>query len=295
MAGKPNTAPLSMVEKDGLWRRRHGVQFYLGVINVFLLYYYTDVWGINPASAAFMFLITKVIDAFSDPVWVSSQTEPEAGGVGTTYLLGCCARGPWVICLSGARIWRDRQVDFCLRLLLLFMLAYTAINVPYSALLAVISPLGRATRATQSLIFASLGTLIVRATTKPLVAALGDGDEVAGFRLTMILFAVLAAGLFWFAFLQRKTHSAGQTREQRSGRNRRSPEEHFWIVLAIAGISAIIGLVGRISSAAFYTKYVLKIGKKTFFGGWTARPHHYLQFPGSIDRGAHHADPAEVL
>ena len=43
-----------------------------------------------------------------------------------------------------------------------FMLAYTAINVPYSALLAVISPIAEErTKATQfRFIFASLGTLI---------------------------------------------------------------------------------------------------------------------------------------
>ena len=67
MAGKPGTAPLSMTEKVGYGVGDMATNFYMGVINVFLLYYYTDVWGISPASAAFMFLITKVIDAVSDP------------------------------------------------------------------------------------------------------------------------------------------------------------------------------------------------------------------------------------
>ena len=37
-----------------------------------------------------------------------------------------------------------------------------------------------------------------------------------------------------------------------------------WIVLAISGISAVVGLVGRISSAAFYGKYYLKLGEGSY-------------------------------
>ena len=57
-----------MMEKMGYGAGDMASNFYLGVINVFLLYYYTDVWGIDPASAAFMFLITKVIDAVSEAI-----------------------------------------------------------------------------------------------------------------------------------------------------------------------------------------------------------------------------------
>ena len=64
------------------------------------------------------------------------------------------------------------------------MLAYTAINVPYSALLAVISPIAsERTKATQfRFVFASLGTLSVGAFASPLVNWLGAGDELQGFQ-----------------------------------------------------------------------------------------------------------------
>ncbi len=82
------------------------------------------------------------------------------------------------------------------------MLAYTAINVPYSALLAVISPVAEErTKATQfGSYFASLGTLCVGAFATPLVGWLGGDDEVLGFRLTIILFAILSVLIFWITF-----------------------------------------------------------------------------------------------
>ena len=92
MAGKPGTAPLSMTEKVGYGVGDMASNFYMGVINVFLLYYYTDVWGISPASAAFMFLITKVIDAVSDPAWVYRRSnEKQMGSLPSVSALGRCA------------------------------------------------------------------------------------------------------------------------------------------------------------------------------------------------------------
>ena len=59
--------------KKFIWRQRIGFGIsdyacnlaYL-MVNTYLLIFYTDVAGIPAASAAFMFLITKFIDAFTD-------------------------------------------------------------------------------------------------------------------------------------------------------------------------------------------------------------------------------------
>lgn len=41
--------------------------FYLGFFGIFLMYYYTDVFVISAAAAEFMLLVTKIVDAISDP------------------------------------------------------------------------------------------------------------------------------------------------------------------------------------------------------------------------------------
>ncbi|MGA8203146.1 MAG: MFS transporter, partial [Woeseiaceae bacterium] len=142
----------------------------------------------------------------------------------------------------------------------LVMLAYTAVNVPYSALLAVISPVAEErTKATQfRLALASLGTLSVGAFATPLVNRLGGDDEVVGFRLTIILFAVLSVFLFWITFATTKERI-------RSGSHQSGVGEDFsalltnvsWIVLAATGILVVVGLIARFSSIVFYLKYYL--------------------------------------
>ena len=269
----PTSAPtdhtLSFVEKAGYGLGDMASNFYMGVINVFLLYYYTDVWGISPASAAFMFLITKIIDAVSDPAMglIADRTQTRWGRY-RPYLLWVavpCGLLGYLLFL-GPDLSESGKLAFAYVSYSLVMLAYTAINVPYSALLAVISPSEQErTKATQfRFIFASLGQLVVGATTKPLVAYFGNGDEVAGFRITMLLFAALSVIMFWITFAT--TQERIQPKKQES-----KIKDDFgvllknvsWIALAISGILAVIGLVSRISSTAFYTKYYMNLGEET--------------------------------
>lgn len=262
--------PLSLLEKIGYGCGDMASNLYLGVVNVFLLYYYTDIWGIDPAAAGFMFLVTKVIDAVSDPAMglIADRTQTRWGRY-RPYLLWMAVPLGLLgyLLFLGPDLSTSGKLIFAYVSYSLMMLAYTAINVPYSALLAVISPSEEErVKATQfRFIFASLGTLLVGATTKPLVAYLGAGDEVVGFRLAMMIFAAISVLLFLFTFFT--TQERIQPEPQES-----NVKDDFsillknksWIVLAVAGILMIIGFVSRLSSVAFYNKYFMQLGDESY-------------------------------
>lgn len=266
MSKKSDTAPLSFVEKVGYGLGDMASNFYMGFFGIFLLYYYTDVWGIHPGHAAFMFLITKIIDAISDPAMglISDRTNTRWGKY-RPYLIWAAI--PYALLgyllFLGPDLSEQGKIVYAYVTYSLVMLAYTAINVPYSALLAVIHPLTEErTKATQyRFVFASLGSLVVGATTKPLVEWLGQGNEVTGFRLTIILFAILSVLLFAITFATTKERIKPPKHDS-------SIRDDFgvllknvsWIVLAITGILIVVGLVGRIASTAFYTKYYMVSG-----------------------------------
>ncbi len=266
MTSKTNTAPLSVFEKVGYGVGDMASNFYMGFFNIFLLYYYVDVWGISPAGAATMFLVTKVIDAVSDPAMgiIADRTQTRWGKY-RPYILWMAI--PYALLgyllFLGPDLSETGKLIFAYVSYSLIMLAYTAINVPYSALLAVISPLSEErTSATQyRFIFATLGTLSVGATAKPLVDYLGGGDELLGFRLTILLFAVLSLVLFFYTFastrerIQPPKHESSIAEDLNVLKNNRS-----WIILAICSILIVVGLVARISSTAFYSKYNMMYG-----------------------------------
>ena len=263
MNNKSDTAPLSFREKVGYGLGDMASNFYMGFFGLFLLYYYTDVFGIAPAAAATMLLLTKVVDAVSDPAMglIADRTDSRWGKY-RPYLLWVAV--PYAVLgyllFLGPELSDTGKLIYAYVTYTLVMLAYTAINVPYSALLAVISPVAEErTKATQfRFIFASLGTLCVGAFATPLVGWLGGDNELLGFRLTIILFAILSVLIFWFTF--------AMTRERiRPAPHHSSVGEDFsallknvsWIVLVATGILVVVGLIARFASIVFYLKYYL--------------------------------------
>lgn len=266
MSNKSNTAPLSFLEKVGYGIGDMASNFYMGFFNIFLLYYYVDVWGIAPAGVATMFLVTKVIDAISDPTMgiIADRTETKWGKY-RPYILWVAV--PYALLgyllFLGPDLSQTGKLIFAYVSYSLIMLAYTAINVPYSALLAVISPVSEErTKATQyRFIFASLGTLSVGASAKPLVDWLGGGNELLGFRLTILLFAVLTIALFLFTFFSTKERVKPKKHETSIAEDADVLLKNIsWIILAICSILIVVGLVMRISSTAFFTKYNMAYG-----------------------------------
>ncbi|MBN1972049.1 MAG: MFS transporter [Sedimentisphaerales bacterium] len=266
------TAPLSFKEKVGYGLGDMASNFYMGFFGLFLLYYYTDIFGLSPAAVGTMMLVTKIIDAFTDPAMglIADRTNTKWGRY-RPYLL-------WVaipygllgyVLFLGPDFSNIGKLIYAYLTYSAIMLAYTAINVPYSALLAVISPLAEErTKATQyRFILASLGSLAVAAFTTPLKDWLGGGDDLLGFRLTIIIFAILSVLLFWVTFattkerIKLKPHTAS-VREDFS----EIIKNKSWLALVAGGILIVIGLLARQSSILYYLKYyMLDDGAKLFW------------------------------
>ncbi len=262
---------LTVKEKVGYGLGDMASNFYMGFFGLFLLYYYTDVYGISPAAAATMLLVTKVVDAISDPAMglLADRTNSRWGRY-RPYLLWCAI--PYALLgyllFLGPDFSETGKLIFAYVSYTLVMLAYTAINVPYSGLLAVISPIAeQRTKATQyRFVFASLGTLAVGALATPLVAWLGAGDELRGFRLTIILFAVLSVAIFWITFATTRERVRPPIHDSSVKQDLSALIKNVsWAILVIAGICVVIGLVARFASIVFYLKYYVQEDGTTYF------------------------------
>jgi GPH family glycoside/pentoside/hexuronide:cation symporter len=143
----------------------------------------------------------------------------------------------------------------------LMMLAYTAINVPYSALMGVISPVSieRTKVSSYRFFFAfSAGWLIVTFV-RPLKDLLGGGDEVLGFQLVMAIFAVLSVAFFWICFATTKERVAPPPKQNTNVKAdlaalmRNGP----WLVLFVAGILTLMSIAVRAGGTMYYFKYFI--------------------------------------
>lgn len=70
MKNKPDIG-IGTIAGYGLGALGNGLPWTL--TSIFLLYFYTDIFGISPAAAGMLFLLTRIWDAINDPVvghWV---------------------------------------------------------------------------------------------------------------------------------------------------------------------------------------------------------------------------------
>lgn len=181
-------------------------------ISMYLLMFYTNVYGLDPSAAAFMFLIVRVVDVIWDPVVGTyvDKHNPRFGKYRSYLLLaGVPLTGFAILCFwdgfSGSLLYA--YITYVGMSML-----YTLINVPYGALNASL------TRDTEEItvltsvrmFLANVGGLAVAYGIPMIVATLSpDGkintvESANAWFVTMAIYAVAGLVLLLFCFTQTK-------------------------------------------------------------------------------------------
>ncbi|MCK5781317.1 MAG: MFS transporter [Flavobacteriales bacterium] len=148
---------------------------------IFQMYFYTDIFGIPAAVVGTMFLITKIWDSLNDPMMgiIADRTNTKWGKF-RPYILWLAL--PFaligVLTFTTPDFGLTGKIVYAYVTYTLMMMVYTAINIPYSSLMGVISasPKQRASFSQYRFMFAFSGGLLVQALTLPLVNTIG-GDN----------------------------------------------------------------------------------------------------------------------
>ncbi|MCB5226539.1 glycoside-pentoside-hexuronide (GPH):cation symporter [Alishewanella sp. 16-MA] len=233
-------------------------------VMLFLTFFYTDIFGISPAIVGSMFLLVRIIDAVTDPLMgaLADNTKSRHGKY-RPYLLWLAL--PFAFCSVLAFTTPDfsenGKVWYAFATYTLLMLAYTAINIPYSALGGVLTadPNERVSVQTYRFIFGMLGGLLVTACTLPLVEYFGQGDQARGYQWTIAAMSLLGMILFLlcFAGTRERVHApANQKITLRSGMSTLWQNDQ-WRILCVAALFLLTGMVLRNTLAIYYVKYFL--------------------------------------
>lgn len=269
----PETEKLSVKEKIGYSLGDTASNLFFQTFILFLPIFYTDVFGLPAAAMGTMFLVTRIFDAVNDPIMgtIADHTKTRWGKFRPYILLFAIPFG-----IMGVLTFTTPGFDATGKLIYayitynLLMVMYTIVNVPYSALMGVITPnsLERTEVSSFRFVAAFVGGLIVQAATISLVKYFGQGNDAVGWQWAMGCLAGLAAVLLFITFATTKERV--QPPKEQKSQFKRDLRDLFsnapWLMIAGATVCQLTFIVMRQSSVAYYFKYYVGDQQLNLFG-----------------------------
>ncbi|MBN2280684.1 MAG: MFS transporter [Candidatus Marinimicrobia bacterium] len=271
-----NTQKLKLTEKLSYGFGDLASVLYWQTFMMYFTFFYTDVFLIPASAAATMFLVSRIWDGINDPMMgvVADRTVTRWGKF-RPYLLWLCI--PFAVVgvftftvpefsMAGKMIWAYTTF-------ILIMMLYTAINIPYTALLGVISADSNERTSVSSIkfIFAYAAGIIVSATLLPMVKGLGKGNDARGWQLSFVIYGIAAVIFFLIAFkgTRERVHPPKSQKTSVIKDLKELVTNGPWVILLLGTLTFILFVAVRGSVTAHYFKYVIGEQKVSLLGGKT--------------------------
>lgn len=250
------------------WRERFSYasldfsgQLIFNVISAYLLYFFTDVAGIPVATAGVILLIARVFDGIDAPIWGSLiDITHTRWGKARPYFLWMAT--PFavmgVLTFWAPQILLHQRIMYCAITYIITGISYTGINTPLTTVLPLLTPNSQERLTLNSIRLAgsNLGVLVTNVLTLPLVALLGGGNDIIGFRWTMIIFASLFWILTLIAFSNIKERVKPAQEKVSIKLSVKAIKGNWpWIIIVLSNLIFWVALTVRSSTIVYYLTY----------------------------------------
>lgn len=258
---------LSIKEKIGYGLGDTASHFVWDMVGFWILIFYTDTFGISAAAAGTIMLVARFWDMISDPIMgiIADKTKTRWGKF-RPYILWMAL--PYsilaVLTFTTPDFGQTGKIIWAGITYFSLMTVFTAINLPYSSLGAVMTSdsYERAGLNSYRFIFAFIGQLIVSGTALTLAKYFGQGDNEKGYQITLLLFSIISFILFMVTFktTKERIHPPKEQQESLIEDFKNLFKNKPWLILFFVGIISFIMFAIQNLSIAYYFKYY--IGKE---------------------------------
>lgn len=263
---------LSVSEKIGYGMGDFASNFFWQMFSIFMAKFYTDVFLISAATMGTMMLVTRLADAFIDPMIgsIADRTNTRWGHY-RPYLIWMSIpmAVTAVMAFTVPNLDGTAKVIYAYVTLSLMLIAYSGINIPYSALLGVLTPNSedRTSVSSYRFVLAILPVFIIINATIPMVTYFGgDVNSPKGWQMAMVVFSLIAIVCFWITF--KATKERVNPEPKKKGSLKQDLKDLFknkpWVVLCVVGIAALTNANIRSTVMFYYFDYVVPNGKGYF-------------------------------
>lgn len=266
------------------------------IFGMYLLFFYTRVFGLSPAAAGTLFFVVRLLDAVINPPMgiIADRTNTRWGSY-RPYLLWFAI--PFsvmgIITFYIPDFGNTGKLIYAYVTCTLMWLVYTAINVPYASLLGVMSekPGERNILASCRMLYAFIGSFVTLMLFQPMVdffasffnnrtvlsyQVLDDGSSISkdpiGWLCAVIVIGTICTFLFFLCFQWTKERikpNKGEVKSSVKEDFRNLFENKPWWILMISGALAIFFNALRDGVAIFYFADYVHAHYKVPYFGWT--------------------------
>ena len=267
------TIKTSLSEKVGYGFGDMSSSMFWKIFSYYLPFFYSNIFGLRLDQVGVLLVVTRIWDAVSDPMMgvIADRTRTKWGKYRPYLLLMAL---PFAI--SGIFLFTTPAVSPTMKLVwayvtyIMMMTVYTGINVPYGAMLGVMTDDSDTKTVLSSfrMFFAYGGSFIALFCWEPLCNALGGYGTPVGWQHAMIVIAGLCLVLFLLSFAMTReklhTESTSSIASDFGSLVRNAP---WWILIGAALCSNLFNTV-RGSTVAYFFNDVIGPDVHLNLGKW---------------------------
>jgi GPH family glycoside/pentoside/hexuronide:cation symporter len=230
----------------------------------YMMYFYTDVFGLPAAFVGAMFLLARGLDAVSDPImgWLADRTRSRWGRFRPYILWGAVPFGlSCVLAYSTPDVGLAGKMAFAAVTYPLLTLMYTVVNIPYCALGGVITAddTQRISLQAYRFVLATAGGMLSTVLMVPLAKWIGGADRAAGYQGAIAILAVAAAAMLLVCFAT--TRERVVPKHEAAGSFwadvRDIAKNDQWRIVGVLTMLNILGVATRGGAMMYYVTYIL--------------------------------------
>jgi GPH family glycoside/pentoside/hexuronide:cation symporter len=251
-----DTTPISAREKIGYGLGDAASHIVFDNVMFYMMFFYTDIFGLRAAFVGGMFLIARGLDAVSDPImgWLADRTRSRWGKFRPYILWGAVPFGlSCVLAYSTPNLGLTGKMIFAAITYPLLTLMYTVVNIPYCALGGVITADDTQRISLQSyrFVLATGGGMLSTVLMVPLASWIGGANKA------VLAVAAVAMLVVCFATTRERVVPKQEAASSFLADLKDIASNDQWRIVGVLTILNILAVATRGGAMMYYATYIL--------------------------------------
>ena len=233
------------------------------LIGSYMLYFFTNVFGLDVGTAGALLLLGRFIDALGAPVMgvLVDHTHSKYGKNRPWFL--------WMALPFTISVWLlfttpslsgTAKIIYAGAMYIIAELTYTALSTPITSVLPNLSANSDERTSANSIrmVLGNVGNFFAVTFVMPLASALGHGNDRRGWSLAVGLYAVIAFVILMIAFLDMREKNIGKEKIITIRESLKATKSNWpWVLIVLANLALWTAYSARNAALPYYFQYNL--------------------------------------